>query len=74
MLNVCYRGCRQLFPGTKILKNDLLTAEKINFKVGSKKNMFEKFLGRKKSDFFNGKSMKIDFHIFSDFRFSLIFH
>ena len=36
MLNVCYRGCRQLLPGTKILKNDLLTTEKINFEVGSK--------------------------------------
>ena len=36
MLNVCYRGCRQLFPDTKIVENDLMTAEKINFEVGSK--------------------------------------
>ena len=72
MLNVCYRGCRQLFPGTKILKNDLLTAEKINFEVVSK--IFLKKIGSKKSDFFqwkinenrkskkSPKNLKIDFH------------
>ena len=59
MQNVCYRGCRQLFPGTKILKNDLLTAEKINFEVGSK--IFLKiFRVEKFQIFFNEKSMEIE--------------
>ena len=65
MLNVCYRGCRQLFPASKILKNYLLTAEKINFEVGSKiffrvENILEKIRVEKNQIFFNGISMKIE--------------
>ena len=54
MLNLCYRGCCKLFPGSKILKNDLLTAEKINFEVGSK--IFLKKIGSKNFRFFSMKN------------------
>ena len=73
MQNVCYRGCRQLFPGTKILKNDLLTAEKINFEVGSK-IFSEKKNGPKNSDFFNENLMKNENLKKPENQFSLIFH
>ena len=76
MLNVCYRRRRQLFPGTKILKNDLLMAEKINFEVVSK--IFLKKNRVEKIRFF---SMEIQWKLilrffgdFLDFRFSLILH